>query len=56
MRKVDGMDKAFLIALTGYGQERDRELAMEAGFDEHIVKPIDFAKIGALKLNARRPR
>ena len=56
MREVDGMSKAFLIALTGYGQERDRELAMEAGFDEHIVKPIDFAKIGALKLNPRRPR
>lgn len=53
MRTLAGMEKGFLIALTGYGQERDRELAMEAGFNEHIVKPIDFAKIGALKLNAR---
>ncbi len=53
MRTLPGMEQGFLIALTGYGQERDRELAMAAGFNEHIVKPIDFAKIGALKLNAR---
>jgi CheY-like chemotaxis protein len=31
----------FLLALTGYGQERDRARAREAGFDEHIVKPVD---------------
>jgi PAS domain S-box-containing protein len=31
-----------LVALTGYGQPKDRELALEAGFDHHLVKPIDF--------------
>lgn len=36
---------ALLIALTGYGQERDRERAQEAGFDHHIVKPADFAEL-----------
>jgi signal transduction histidine kinase/DNA-binding response OmpR family regulator len=30
-----------LIALTGYGQPHDRRRALEAGFDTHIVKPID---------------
>jgi CheY-like chemotaxis protein len=30
-----------LVALTGYGQEEDRRLAISAGFDEHLVKPID---------------
>jgi PAS domain S-box-containing protein len=30
-----------LIALTGWGQEQDRREAMEAGFDEHLVKPVD---------------
>ncbi|MEJ7805338.1 MAG: hypothetical protein WKG03_05390, partial [Telluria sp.] len=49
-------ENAFLIALTGYGQARDRELAMNAGFDEHVVKPMDFAKISSLKLNARQSR
>lgn len=55
MRDIAGMENAFLIALTGYGQARDRELAMNAGFDEHVVKPMDFAKISSLKLNARLP-
>jgi CheY-like chemotaxis protein len=30
-----------VIALTGWGQERDRERAREAGFDGHLVKPVD---------------
>jgi len=34
-----------LVALTGYGQENDRRQAIEAGFDEHLVKPFE---IGAL--------
>ncbi|WP_426103374.1 response regulator [Massilia sp. TSP1-1-2] len=56
MREIAGLENAFLIALTGYGQARDRELAMNAGFDEHVVKPMDFAKISSLKLNARHSR
>ena len=35
----------YLIALTGYGQRADRELALEAGFDEHLVKPVDIANL-----------
>jgi CheY-like chemotaxis protein len=30
-----------LVALTGWGQEGDRRRAMEAGFDHHLVKPVD---------------
>jgi PAS domain S-box-containing protein len=30
-----------LIALTGWGQEQDRREAIEAGFDQHLVKPVD---------------
>jgi two-component system CheB/CheR fusion protein len=30
-----------LIALTGYGQREDRERVLEAGFDQHLVKPVD---------------
>ncbi|WP_437330847.1 chemotaxis protein CheB [Sorangium sp. So ce381] len=36
----------YLIALTGYGQQGDRERARGAGFDEHLVKPVD---LGTLK-------
>jgi PAS domain S-box-containing protein len=36
---------AFLVAITGYGQDSDRRLAAEAGFDRHLVKPIDLDKL-----------
>ena len=36
-----GKDVA-LIALTGWGQEEDRRKSKEAGFDGHMVKPVDF--------------
>jgi len=36
---------ALIIALTGYGQEADRRRALEAGFDDHLVKPVDFDRL-----------
>jgi CheY-like chemotaxis protein len=35
------MDRALLIALTGYGSEDDRRQSREAGFDHHLTKPAD---------------
>jgi signal transduction histidine kinase len=37
--------EARLIAVTGYGREEDRRRAFEAGFDEHLVKPVDPEKL-----------
>jgi len=37
-----------LVALTGWGQEEDRRRSYEAGFDYHIVKPIDFTAVEKL--------
>jgi PAS domain S-box-containing protein len=37
-----------LVALTGWGQPGDRERAMEAGFDVHLTKPVDHAKVREL--------
>src|SRR5262249_35659820 len=37
-----------LIALTGWGQEEDRRRSMEAGFDEHMIKPVDFDALAKL--------
>jgi CheY-like chemotaxis protein len=34
-----------LIALTGYGQREDRDRATRAGFDAHLVKPVDLSVI-----------
>jgi PAS domain S-box-containing protein len=41
LRQNPGTRAARLIAVTGYGQPADRERALEAGFDEHLVKPVD---------------
>lgn len=40
--------RPLLIALTGWGQARDRERAFEAGFDHHLTKPADPDKLAAL--------
>ena len=37
-----------LIALTGYGQQKDKQDAKAAGFDHHLVKPINFDALTAL--------
>jgi DNA-binding response OmpR family regulator len=37
-----------LVALTGWGQEEDRRLSKDAGFDHHMVKPLDFATLTSL--------
>ncbi|QRK04964.1 response regulator [Archangium violaceum] len=37
-----------LVAVTGYGQESDRKHSSEAGFDAHLVKPLDFDELGEL--------
>jgi CheY-like chemotaxis protein len=37
-----------LVAVTGYGQEQDRRLALEAGFDHHMVKPVELDKLAAI--------
>jgi PAS domain S-box-containing protein len=41
MREQAWARTAFIIALTGWGQETDRQRTREAGFDHHMVKPID---------------
>jgi CheY-like chemotaxis protein len=34
-----------MLALTGYGQERDRQKALDAGFDQHLTKPVDVVEL-----------
>jgi CheY-like chemotaxis protein len=37
-----------IVALTGWGQDDDRRLSLEAGFDFHVVKPVDLAALEIL--------
>jgi CheY-like chemotaxis protein len=45
-----------LIALTGWGQERDRRETKAAGFDHHLIKPADFSALQALLTEVGRNR
>ncbi|WP_340680241.1 response regulator, partial [Paraglaciecola sp.] len=40
--------KMFLVAATGWGQDKDKQLAKDAGFDKHLTKPIDFKELNVL--------
>jgi CheY-like chemotaxis protein len=40
--------RTVLIAVTGYGQDHDRESALAAGFSHHFVKPVDPARLAAV--------
>jgi signal transduction histidine kinase/ActR/RegA family two-component response regulator len=55
LRQESWGQHAMLVALTGWGQHRDRERTAEAGFDVHLVKPISdvelFQAIGAMHSN-----
>jgi CheY-like chemotaxis protein len=39
---------AVIIAVSGYGQEEDRRRSLAAGFDHHLVKPVDFDALMSL--------
>jgi len=48
LRARPGTARALLVAITGYGQDSDRQQILQAGFDHHLVKPIDIAQLYAL--------
>jgi DNA-binding response OmpR family regulator len=39
---------AILVAVTGWGQDKDRKMASDAGFDLHLTKPVDFYELDAV--------
>jgi signal transduction histidine kinase/ActR/RegA family two-component response regulator len=41
IRLLPGMSAAFIVALTGWGHDDDKDRARAAGFDRHLVKPVD---------------
>ncbi|HET9105607.1 MAG TPA: PAS domain S-box protein [Steroidobacteraceae bacterium] len=57
IRGTDWGRRALLIAITGWGQEQDRQRALAAGFDQHLTKPIDPSGLERLLLQraAARP-
>jgi PAS domain S-box-containing protein len=60
MRREAWGRRAILVALTGWGQDQDKQAALAAGFDEHLTKPVDpdhVERVLATRLqNARSSR
>lgn len=48
LRQDEGFKTTPIIAQTGWGQNRDKSLAAEAGFDHHLVKPVSLANLEEL--------
>ena len=56
LRAVPGGPDTVMIALTGYGQEADRQRALQAGFDIHLVKPVDAERLAQALVTVSRTR
>ncbi len=48
LRRLTALERALLVALTGWGQHDDRCRSLEAGFDEHLLKPVSLATLQRL--------
>jgi CheY-like chemotaxis protein len=48
LRQQPALKDTVLVAMTGYGQESDRQRSREAGFDHHLVKPVNFEKVSQI--------
>src|SRR5690606_17534168 len=54
IRESDWGRDMVLIAQTGWGQEEDKRRTLEAGFDQHLVKPVDPVALMKIVAEARR--
>jgi CheY-like chemotaxis protein len=48
LRRTPDLAGTLLIAVSGYGSPQAREQALEAGFDHHLTKPVDFHELSRL--------
>jgi signal transduction histidine kinase/CheY-like chemotaxis protein len=48
LRQLPGLERLPLVAITGYGQDSDKQRSRDAGFDVHLVKPIDLRRVRAV--------
>jgi PAS domain S-box-containing protein len=54
--RATGHTRAALVALTGYGREDDVRRSHDAGFDHHLVKPVDLARLQKITVDLGRRR
>jgi CheY-like chemotaxis protein len=54
--RAAGHTRAALVALTGYGRDSDVQRSREAGFDHHLVKPVDLGRLQKIAAELRERR
>jgi len=52
LRENGGLGNLKLVAVTGYGEEANRAMSLEAGFDMHTVKPVELESLRRLLANS----
>lgn len=52
LRRESVGEPPLIVAIPGYGQDEDRRRSRAAGFDHHLVKPVDFDELKALLATA----
>jgi CheY-like chemotaxis protein len=53
LRAVPGLERVFGIAMTGYGSQDDKRRTQDAGFDAHLIKPVELDALIGLLNDAR---
>jgi PAS domain S-box-containing protein len=48
LREQPETRRALLVAISGYGQDEDRQKSLDAGFDHHLIKPVDYEALKEL--------
>lgn len=56
LRSLPGGSEMYLAAATGYGQPEDHARAMQAGFDQHVLKPLDVGIVKRIVMLAGKAR
>jgi CheY-like chemotaxis protein len=54
LRQTPDLRGVVLVAMTGYGQDEDRRKGQEAGFDYHLVKPVDLTELAKILAKSRK--
>lgn len=54
LRKLPAMDRAHVVAMTGYGSKEDRHRTADAGFDGHLTKPVELDALTRLIESVRQ--
>jgi CheY-like chemotaxis protein len=56
IRSADPERRVTLIAVSGWGQGKDKETSQQAGFDHHLTKPVDFSQVDTLLAQVKAGR